>query len=80
MRVQRGKLAVRNDFTFDFSGPIQSQDCQVDALVLQVLLQHKGAIEKSKEHEYENQTWDSSFTTLLPNSMNSFIFDTFLFL
>lgn len=34
-------MAVKNDFNFDFSGPIQSKDCQVDVLVLKVLFNTK---------------------------------------
>lgn len=49
MKSSEGTLAVRNDFNFDFSSPMPSQDCEVDALVLKIF-QHKGAIEKSKEH------------------------------
>lgn len=34
-------MAVKNYFNFDFSGPMQSKDRQVDVLVLKVLFDTK---------------------------------------
>lgn len=42
-------MAIKTNFNIDFSSLVQSQNSQMDALVLQTL-QHKGVLEKSREY------------------------------